>query len=130
MFAQIQPRHAVIYHFFNDFDTAGEMERDVRKGWQGPLSLAQDLMVFNVTKDEILVRMAVTPDHVWPNKKEHQSFLSGSRKQRAADVALARRQAIVSEVLSLPRMTDRSTHAAIEENCGGLPRLRSALELN
>jgi ribonuclease Z len=82
VFAQIQPRHAAIYHFFNDFDTAGEMERDVRKGWQGPLSLAQDLMVFNVTKDEVLVRMAVTPDHVWPNKKEHSSFLSGSRKQR------------------------------------------------
>lgn len=82
VFAQTQPRHAVIYHFFNDFDTAGEMERDVRKGWQGPLSLAQDLMVFNVTKDEVLVRMAVTPDHVWPNKKEHTSFLTGSRKQR------------------------------------------------
>jgi ribonuclease Z len=82
VFAQTQPRHAVIYHFFNDFDTAGEMERDVRQAWQGPLSLAQDLMVFNVTKDDILVRMAVTPDHVWPNKKEHSSFLSGSRKQR------------------------------------------------
>ena len=34
-FAQIQPRHAVIYHFFNDFDTAPEMERDVRKHYQG-----------------------------------------------------------------------------------------------
>ena len=32
--------------------------------------------------DDILVRMAVTPDHVWPNKKEHQSFLSGPRKAR------------------------------------------------
>ena len=82
VFAQTQPRHAVIYHFFNDFDTAGEMERDVRNAWQGPLSLAQDLMVFNVTKDEVLVRMAVTPNHVWPNKKEHSAFLSGPRKQR------------------------------------------------
>ena len=82
VFARTNPRHAVIYHFFNDFDTAAEMERDVRQAWKGPLSLAQDLMVFNVTRDNILVRMAVTPDHVWPNKKEHQAFLSGSRKKR------------------------------------------------
>ncbi len=26
--AQTQPRHAVIYHFFNDFDTAGAVEGD------------------------------------------------------------------------------------------------------
>ena len=82
VFAQVQPRHAVIYHFFNDFDTAGEIELEVRKGWSGPLSLARDLMVFNVTKSDIKVRLAVTPDHVWPNKKEHQAFLTGPRKQR------------------------------------------------
>jgi ribonuclease Z len=80
--AQVQPRHAVIYHFFNDFDTVGEIERDVRQAWSGPLSLAQDLMVFNVTKSEIAVRLAVTPDRVWPNKKEHSAFLAGSRKPK------------------------------------------------
>ena len=47
-----------------------------------PLSLAQDLMVFNVTRDEVLVRMAVTPDHVWPNKERHDGFRTASRKQR------------------------------------------------
>jgi ribonuclease Z len=26
----VNPRHAAIYHFFNDFDTAFEIERDVR----------------------------------------------------------------------------------------------------
>jgi ribonuclease Z len=82
VFSRINPRHAVIYHFFNDFDTAFEIERDVRKTYQGPLSLAQDLIVFNVTKDEISVRLAVTPDHVWPNKQRHDAFRSGSRKQK------------------------------------------------
>jgi ribonuclease Z len=54
----------------------------VREHYHGPLSLAQDLMVFNVTPDEICVRLAVTPDHVWPNKAKHDAFRSGSRKQR------------------------------------------------
>ena len=48
----VKPRHAVVYHFFNDFDTAPEIEREMRKNYQGPLALAQDLMVFNVTKDD------------------------------------------------------------------------------
>ena len=34
------------------------------------------------SRDEITVRMAVTPDHVWPNKKEHSSFLTGSRHKK------------------------------------------------
>jgi ribonuclease Z len=80
--AAVDPRHAVIYHFFNDFDTAFEIERDVRRAYQGPLSLAQDLMVFNVTPRDIRVRLAITPDHVWPNKERHEAFRSGSRKQR------------------------------------------------
>jgi len=82
VFAKVQPRHAAIYHFFNDFDTAGEVERDVRQAWSGPLSLARDLMVFNVTKKDVKVRMAVTADHVWPNRKEHPAFLAGPRTKR------------------------------------------------
>jgi ribonuclease Z len=82
VFKEISPRHAVVYHFFNDFDTAFEIERDVRKHYGGPLSLAQDLMVFNVTPDDIRVRLAVTPDHVWPNKDKHDAFRSGSRHKK------------------------------------------------
>ena len=95
----VKPRLAVIYHFFNDFDTALEMEREVRKHYQGPLALAQDLMVFNVTPDDIRVRLAVTPTHVWPNKEHHDGFRAASRAPAPADVALARRQAVVPEVL-------------------------------
>ena len=61
-------KHAVgvAYHFFNDFDTRPEVERLVRKTYDGPLALAVDYMVFNVTKDDIKVRMAVINEDVWP----------------------------------------------------------------
>jgi ribonuclease Z len=62
----IKPRLAVGYHFFNDFDTAPNVEAMVRTTYDGPLALAVDYMVFNVTKDDIRVRMAVTDEDIWP----------------------------------------------------------------
>jgi ribonuclease Z len=62
----IQPRMAVAYHFFNDFDTAPVVEGLVRKTYDGPLSSAVDYMVWNVTKDNIRTRMAVINEDTWP----------------------------------------------------------------
>ena len=62
----IKPRLAVAYHFFNDFDTQPEVERLVRMTYDGPLALAVDYMVFNVTKEDIRVRMAVINEDAWP----------------------------------------------------------------
>ena len=78
----VSPRHAVLYHHFNDFDTAPEIERDVRLHYSGPLTLARDLMVFNVTKEDVHVRMAVVSDHVWPNKEDHEGFRTARRAER------------------------------------------------
>ena len=64
--ATIKPRMAVAYHFFNDFDTAPAVLRDVRRTYDGPLALAVDYMVFNVTKEEIRVRMAAVDEDIWP----------------------------------------------------------------
>jgi ribonuclease Z len=64
--AETQPRMAVGYHFFNDFDTVPPVLRDIRRTYDGPLALAVDYMVFNVTKDEIRVRMAAIDEDVWP----------------------------------------------------------------
>jgi len=61
----IEPRMAVAYHFFNDWDTAGAVEDRIRKTYDGPLSLANDFMVWNVTKDKITTRMAVTEEATW-----------------------------------------------------------------
>jgi len=62
----IKPRMAVAYHFFNDFDTAPVVEGLVRKTYDGPLSLAVDYMVWNVTKGDIRTRMAVINEDIWP----------------------------------------------------------------
>ena len=64
--AATEPRMAVGYHFFNDFDTAPLVLADIRKTYDGPLALAIDYMVFNVTKDEIRVRMAAIDEDIWP----------------------------------------------------------------
>jgi ribonuclease Z len=64
--AETQPRMAVAYHFFNDFDTSPQVLRDIRRTYDGPLALATDYMVFNVTKDDIRVRMAAIDEDIWP----------------------------------------------------------------
>jgi len=66
MMSIIKPRMAVAYHFFNDFDTAPDIERRIRTTYDGPLSLSTDYMVWNITKDDIRVRMAVVDEDVWP----------------------------------------------------------------
>ena len=64
--SEIKPRLAVGYHFFNDFDTLPNVEKAVRRTYDGPLALATDYMVFNITKDDIRVRMAVIDEDIWP----------------------------------------------------------------
>jgi len=63
--SQIKPRMAIAYHFFKDFDTVGQIGSRIRSTYDGPLSLAEDFMVWNVTKDDIRVRMAVTEESTW-----------------------------------------------------------------
>jgi ribonuclease Z len=61
----IKPRHAVAYHFFKDYDTTAPVYERIRKTYDGPLSLAQDFMVWNVTKTGVRERMAVVEEHTW-----------------------------------------------------------------
>ena len=63
--SSIKPRMAVAYHFFNDFDTVNSVYERIRSTYDGPLSLAQDYMVWNVTKDDIRVRMAHADEATW-----------------------------------------------------------------
>jgi ribonuclease Z len=63
--AGIQPRIAVAYHFFKDFDTTAQVNDRIRTTYDGPLSLAEDFMVWNITKDDIRVRMAAVEEHTW-----------------------------------------------------------------
>jgi ribonuclease Z len=82
--SEIKPRMAVAYHFFNDFDTTADVHDRIRTTYDGPLSLAEDFMVWNVTKDDIKVRLAVTEEHTWapplsqpaipPGEKDRETF--------------------------------------------------------
>jgi len=64
--SQIKPRMAVGYHVFNDFDTKPQIMSEIRQTYDGPVELAIDYMVFNVSKDDIKVRMAAIDEAVWP----------------------------------------------------------------
>jgi ribonuclease Z len=66
MMSIIKPRMAVAFHFFNDWDTAPDIEQRIRTTYDGALSLSTDYMVWNITKDDIRVRMAVVDEDVWP----------------------------------------------------------------
>jgi ribonuclease Z len=62
----IKPRLAVGYHVFNDFDTFPQILDEIRQTYDGPVEVAVDYMVFNVTKDDIRVRMAAVDEDIWP----------------------------------------------------------------
>jgi ribonuclease Z len=62
---EVKPRMAVAYHFFKDPDTTAQVNDRIRTTYDGPLSLAEDFMVWNVTKDDIKVRMAVVEERTW-----------------------------------------------------------------
>ncbi len=61
----IKPRHAIGYHFFNEEATRFAIYDGVRAVYSGPLSMATDRMVWNITKDRITERMAVITDEAW-----------------------------------------------------------------
>jgi ribonuclease Z len=86
--SEVKPRMAVAYHFFKDFDTTAQVHDRIRKTYDGPLSLAEDFMVWNVTKKDIRVRMAVVEEHTWspplaspavPPKPEDKKTFSKNR---------------------------------------------------
>ena len=62
----VKPRMAVGFHFFNDFDTVLAVESGLRTTYDGPVTLATDYLVWNVTKDDIRVREVVVNENAWP----------------------------------------------------------------
>ena len=63
---RVKPRMAVAWHFYNDFDTRYEVYEQIRDTYTGPLAMADDLVVFNVTKDDVKVRQAIVNPDTWP----------------------------------------------------------------
>ena len=61
-----KPKHAVCYHFQNDFDTRLAVFSGIRETYDGPLDLATDFMTWNVTRDGTRTRMAVPTHDAFP----------------------------------------------------------------
>jgi len=62
----IKPRMAVGYHSVQSPENNAAIMDGVRSTYDGPLTLARDLMVINVTKDDMVVRMATVDEYVLP----------------------------------------------------------------
>ena len=62
----VKPRLAVGYHSVQSPGNNAAITDEIRKTYDGPLALARDLMVINVTKEQILVRMAVVDEYALP----------------------------------------------------------------
>jgi ribonuclease Z len=80
--SEVKPRMAVAYHFFKDFDTTAAVNDRIRTTYDGPLSLAEDFMVWNVTKDEIKVRMAAVEEATWAPPLTMEAALPGENDQQ------------------------------------------------
>ncbi len=61
----IKPRMAVAYHYWNHRDIEFEILEGIRRTYDGPLALAADMTVFNVTKDNIEVREVSFNHEAW-----------------------------------------------------------------
>jgi ribonuclease Z len=71
LFSRLQPRMAVAYHNFADFNVAPDTLRDIRKTYGGPLTLADDLLVWNINTDGVRVRRVIGTDEAWPAASPH-----------------------------------------------------------
>lgn len=66
LMSMVKPRMAVAYHYWNHRDIELEIHERIRKTYDGPLTMADDLTVINVTPDHIEVREATFNEESWP----------------------------------------------------------------
>ena len=88
----IKPRHAVAYHFYTEEIIRYDVFQGIRETYDGPLSLATDMMVWNITKDEITERMGVSPDAAFATEgPTRQPGPDPTRKSEFTDWTLSHR---------------------------------------
>ncbi|MFZ2017023.1 MAG: guanitoxin biosynthesis MBL fold metallo-hydrolase GntH [Nocardioides sp.] len=66
VFARSGARMSVMWHLAVDHDTVGAAYREMRTEYDGPVTIAQDLTVFNLTEGGVAVRQAVVDPAPWP----------------------------------------------------------------
>jgi ribonuclease Z len=66
VFDRVGARMSVMWHLAADHDTVGSAFRDMRTQYDGPVTIAQDLTVFNLTADAVVARQAIVDQVPWP----------------------------------------------------------------
>ena len=66
IFSTLKPGMAIAYHTFNDFNVTPDTLAAIRQTYDGPLTIADDLLVWNVDKDGVRVRTVVGNDDAFP----------------------------------------------------------------
>jgi len=83
IFELTQPKMAVMYHTWVTDEIIPLIFDDLRIPYLGPVTLAQDLTVFNITPDSIVVRQALVDDAPWPIIPEESSSAKVSGEEPA-----------------------------------------------
>ena len=78
IFELTQPKMAVMYHTWVTEETISPLFDDLRIPYLGPVTLAQDFTVFNITPDSLVVRQALVDDAPWPIIPEESSHAETS----------------------------------------------------
>lgn len=78
----IKPRLAVAYHVWLTHETHREQVEAIRKVYDGPLTMADDLVVWNITKDHIEVRKAIVSGLAFPPGTT-EAFNKAKRSEKA-----------------------------------------------
>lgn len=81
----VKPRMAIAYHFINDFDTAPNIQDGIRSTYDGPLTLAKDMLVWNITEEKIRVREVVFDENVWTAPIVNRGTVDVSLRESESD---------------------------------------------
>jgi len=57
---------SVMWHLAVDHETVGPAYQAMRSQYDGPVTIAQDLTVFNITREAVVVRQAIIDPAAWP----------------------------------------------------------------
>jgi ribonuclease Z len=66
VFKRAGARMSVMWHLVVDHETVGPAYQEMRSQYDGPVTIAQDLTVFNITKNAVVVRQAIIDPVAWP----------------------------------------------------------------
>jgi ribonuclease Z len=66
VFARAGARMSVMWHLAVDHETVGPVMREMRARYDGPVTIAQDLTRFTITKDAVVTSQVTIDPYAWP----------------------------------------------------------------